>query len=120
MKTVLIVDDEMFMRRLLEKSLERCGARLLTAASGDEALALMAAQPVDLLVIDINMPGRDGYATVAALRVDPRYAGLPVILLTGGGLGDAPTRAAELAVAAFFTKPFSPSALAAQARELLA
>lgn len=119
MKTVLIVDDEMFMRRLLQKSLERLDARLLTAHSGDEALTLMANTPVDLLVIDINMPGRDGYATVQALREDGRHATLPVIMLTAGGLGDAPARAAELAVAAFFTKPFSPSALAAKATELL-
>lgn len=56
---------------------------------------------------------------MAALREDDRYAKISVIMLTGGGLGDAPNRAAELAVAAFFTKPFSPSALAAKVRELV-
>ena len=119
MKTILIVDDELFMRRLLEQTLRRGGARLVTADSGDAALARLARESVDLLLIDFNMPGRDGLATVRALREAHPDAQLPVVMLTAGGLADVRARAAELGVAAFFTKPFSPSALAAEVARLL-
>ncbi len=119
MKTILIVDDELFMRQLLEQTLRRTGARLATAESGDAALARLAREPADLLIIDVNMPGRDGFATVRELREDGAHAALPVVMLTAGGLADVRARAAELGVAAFFTKPFSPAALAAEATRLL-
>lgn len=119
MKTILIVDDELFMRRLLEQTLRRSGARLVTAESGDAALAWLAREQADLLLIDFNMPGRDGFATVRALREDNIHGKLPVVMLTAGGLADVRARAAELGVAAFFTKPFSPSALAAEVGRLL-
>jgi CheY-like chemotaxis protein len=120
-KTLLIVDDELFMRRLLEQTLRKTGARIATAASGDDALAWLARESADLLLIDVSMPGRDGFETVRALRVDGdgRHATMPVIMLTAGGMADVRARAAELGVAAFFTKPFSPAALAAEATRLL-
>lgn len=119
MKTILIVDDELFMRRLLEQTLRRSGARLATADSGDAALAWLEREPADLLLIDFNMPGRDGLATVRALREAHPHVQLPVVMLTAGGLADVRARAAELGVAAFFTKPFSPSALATEVARLL-
>jgi CheY-like chemotaxis protein len=119
MKTILIVDDELFMRRLLEQTLRRGGARLATADSGDAALAWLARESADLLLIDFNMPGRDGLATVRALREAHPHMRIPVVMLTAGGLADVRARAAELGVAAFFTKPFSPSALAAEVARLL-
>lgn len=120
MKTILIVDDELFMRRLLEQTLRRGGARLVSVDGGDAALAWLARERADLLLIDVNMPGRDGFETVRELRAGEAHAALPVIMLTAGGLAEVRTRAAELGVAAFFTKPFSPSALAAEAARLLA
>lgn len=119
MKTILIVDDELFMRRLLEQVLRRSGARLATTSSGDAALAWLATQSADLVIIDVNMPGRDGFSTLRALREDGRHAELPVIMLTAGGLAEARSRAIELGVAAFFTKPFSPSALSAEVAKIL-
>lgn len=121
MKTILIVDDELFMRRLLEQTLRKTGARLASAASGDEALEWLARDTADLMLIDVTMPGRDGFETLRALRADgdPRHERMPVIMLTAGGMGEVRARAKELGVAAFFTKPFSPSALAAEAAKLL-
>lgn len=119
MKNVLIVDDESFMRRLLQQTLSRIGARIRLSESGDAALIALAAEPAHLLVIDVNMPGRDGLEILRILRADPRHEAMPVIMLTAGGLADVRARAAELGVAAFFTKPFSPVELAARARSLL-
>jgi CheY-like chemotaxis protein len=121
MKTILITDDELFMRRLLEQTLRKTGARLVTVASGDEAISWLGRESADLLLIDVTMPGRDGFDTVRALRVDGdgKHATMPVIMLTAGGMGDVRTRAKELGVAAFFTKPFSPAALTAEVTRLL-
>jgi CheY-like chemotaxis protein len=119
MKNLLIADDEAFMRRLLQHTLGRMGVRVRLAVSGDAALAALAEEPADLLVIDVNMPGRDGFETVRFLRDDPHLAHIPVIMLTAGGLNEVRQRAAELGVAAFFTKPFGPSELVNEAKALL-
>ena len=121
MKTILIVDDELFMRRLLEQTLRRLGARMATAASGHDALVWLERESIDLILIDVSMPGQDGFETLRELRARDggRHASTPVIMLTAGGMGDVRARAAELGVAAFFTKPFSPAALAAEAARLL-
>lgn len=119
MKTLLIVDDEPFMRRLLQLTLGKTGARVLLADSGNAAIALLARETVDLLVIDVNMPGLSGFETVAALRADGKHAALPVIMLTAGGLAEVRAQASELGVSAFFTKPFGPALLADEAKRLL-
>lgn len=121
MKTILIVDDELFMRRLLEQTLRKTGARLVAVSSGEAAIAWLGRESAELLLIDVTMPGLDGFDTVRALRGDGdgKHATMPVIMLTGGGMGDVRTRAKELGVAAFFTKPFSPAALVAEATRLL-
>lgn len=119
MKTLLIVDDEQFMRRLLQFALGRVGARILLAENGQAALDLLASETVDLMVIDVNMPGLDGFATVAALRADGKHATMPVIMMTAGGLSEVRAQAAKFGVAAFFTKPFSPALLAEEAKKLL-
>lgn len=119
MKNVLIVDDDTFMRRLLQQTLNRTGARIRQAGSGDAALQELAAEPADLMIIDVNMPGRDGLEIVQLLRADAAHAAMPVIMLTAGGLTELRSKAAALGVAEFFTKPFAPSALAAKAKEIL-
>lgn len=120
MKSELIVDDDTFMRRLLLQTLKSTGAQIRQASSGDQALAELATQPADLMIIDVNMPGRDGLEVLQALRADAQHAAMPVIMLTAGGLADLRTKAVALGVAEFFTKPFAPSELAAKAKEVLA
>jgi len=119
-KTILISDDESHMRRLLALTLAKTGETLVLAESGEEALSKAAAGPVDLLVIDVGLPGMSGFDTVKAIKALPAYATLPVIMLTARGHTTVREEAAALGVRAFFTKPFSPMELAAKARELLA
>ena len=88
-------------------------------ARGDDALRELATAPADLMVIDGNMPGRDGYDIIRTVRADARHANMPVILLTAGDLAEARTKAAGLGVTDFCTKPFVPSALAARAKAIL-
>lgn len=119
-KTILITEDEPHMRRLLEFTLAKTGARLVTAGSGEDALAQAAAGGIDLLVIDVGLPGMSGLETVSALKARPEHFRLPVIMLTARGQTDIKEAAAAVGVNAFYTKPFSPTELAATARALLA
>jgi DNA-binding response OmpR family regulator len=117
--TLLVVDDESHMRRLLHFSLSKTGAKILLAANGREALAQAHAQTVDLVVIDFIMPDLDGFATLRELRRDPRYAKLPVIMLTSRGQTELRDVAEEVGVDVFLTKPFSPLELTRHVKRLL-
>ncbi len=118
MKTVLIVDDEPHIVRLLQSILKPAGCRIVAAASGEQALELAAAQPVDLALIDLGLPGIDGFQTVRELRKQPGGADLPVIVLTARGQARL-RRDAEAADILFMTKPFSPLDLRRQVIALL-
>lgn len=118
--TLLVVDDEPHMRRLLQFALAKTGARLLLAANGREALAHAAATKVDLIVIDFMMPELDGFATLRELRRDARYAKLPTIMLTSRGQTELRDVAADVGVDVFLTKPFSPIELTQHVQRLLA
>lgn len=117
--TLLVVDDESHMRRLLQFALAKTGARLLLAANGREALEHARANPVDLVVIDFMMPDLDGFATLRELRRDPRYTKLPVIMLTSRGQTELRDVAEEVGVDVFLTKPFSPTELTKHVKRLL-
>jgi CheY-like chemotaxis protein len=81
---VLIVDDHQMMRSMLERALRAAGAeRVRTAASGRQALALLAEQPADVVISDHNMPDIDGTALVRCLRADPRHTAARIVMLTG-------------------------------------
>lgn len=119
MKTILVADDEPHMRQLLKFCLGRLGARLLLVGSGEDVLRTLETDKADVLVIDVGMPGMDGFATVKALREREAGRGLPVVMLTARGLADVKSQADEIGVAAFFTKPFSPTELADTVKRLL-
>jgi DNA-binding response OmpR family regulator len=118
-KTILITEDESHMRRLLEFTLAKTRQQLVMAASGEEALARAQAGPIDLLVIDVGLPGMSGFETIKAIKALPAYANLPIIMLTSRGHTDIREEATQLGVRAFLTKPFSPTELAATAQGLL-
>jgi len=118
-KRILVVDDQAHMRRLLAYALRGLGAHVITVGSGPEAVAAAAAGHVDLLLVDVMMPGMDGFETVLAIKSRPEHAALPVIMLTARGQQETRTAATELGVKRFLTKPFSPAELAAEAARLL-
>ncbi|HSI84619.1 MAG: response regulator [Candidatus Methylacidiphilales bacterium] len=120
-KRIMVVDDERHMQRLLNYNLEKTGCVVVQAMSGEEALekATAATATVDLLIIDVMMPGMDGFATVRKLRELPAYAALPIIMLTARGQADVREAAKGLGISDFFTKPFSPIELTSKVRQLL-
>ena len=107
------------MQRLLQFNLEKTGCIVDTAGSGEEALAAIGKTPVDLVLIDLVMPGLDGFDTVRELRKLPGAEKIPVIMLTSRGQKDTREQAVDLGISTFLTKPFSPVQLITEARRLL-
>lgn len=82
MKRILVVDDEFGIADTLAAVLGDEGYRVLLAVNGAQALALLAAEAVDLILLDYMMPVMDGRQTLAALRADPRLQAIPVIMMS--------------------------------------
>jgi signal transduction histidine kinase/CheY-like chemotaxis protein len=81
-KRVLVVDDDPDARTMLGKILKEEGAEVVAAASGDEALTLIAQSPPDLVLLDLMMPGMSGFETVARLRAQPAGVGIPIMIVS--------------------------------------
>lgn len=104
MNTILIVEDHAEVREPLAKLLRYEGYQTLSAPNGNDAMALLASHPVDLVLLDLMLPKMDGLAVLQAIRADPRWQPLPVIVLTGLIEGSPFSRARELNVAAILYK----------------
>lgn len=116
---VLIVDDELHNRQLLEVMLAPEGLLLQTASSGEEALELVAHEPPDLILLDVMMPGLSGYQVAARIKGDLATKNIPIILVTA--LDDREARMLGLDAGAedFLTKPVDRAELCARVRNLL-
>jgi len=116
MQRILVAEDEANMRSLLVKSLQKAGFQAIGAQDGAAALALHRAQPVDLMVLDLNMPVMDGFQVLKSLR--PRDE-VPVLMLTA--MGQEKTRMEGFGLGAddYMLKPFSTLELIARIRAIL-
>lgn len=119
-KTILIADDQKHMLIVLQRSLAELGCQILAAGSGEEALIQAAETPIDLLLIDFEMSGLTGLQTARHLREMPRYADLPIIMITGRGQNQIRAEATEAGVTFVISKPFSPKRLLETVRGLFA
>ena len=113
---ILVADDEAPMRKYVSTNLKARGYDVLTAADGAEALKLLDEHTFDLVVLDINMPGPDGYAVLAAVR---RGLQVPVLMLTARGREGDKVTALDLGADGYLTKPFGVEELLARVRAAL-
>jgi DNA-binding response OmpR family regulator len=114
--TILVVDDDPIVRDVVVRYLERDGHRTLVAEDGDRADELLRKEELDLVVLDVMLPGRDGLELSRSIRA---RSTLPVILLTARGEEVDRIVGLELGADDYVTKPFSPRELAARVRALL-
>jgi len=114
-KTILIVDDELRIRKLIADFLIREGYSTLEADNGRAALELLASEQVDLIILDVMMPEHDGWTVCRELR---KKSSIPVIMLTAKGEEVDQLFAFEIGADEYVTKPFSPKVLTARVNAL--
>src|SRR6266516_3113610 len=116
---VLLVDDEDSLRKVMRDLLERDGYAVSEARDGVQALDQIDRVGPDIIVLDLNLPGLDGYGVLSHLRSRPATADIPVIVLTAKGDEDNEVRVFELGADDFLTKPFRARALSARLEAVL-
>ena len=113
---IMVVDDEMHIRELVRFYLDKAGFDTIEAANAEEALDIVENQYIDLAVVDIMMPGMDGFELVEQMR---QYREFPVIMLTAKSQSKDKLRGFSLGIDDYVTKPFDPDELMARVNTIL-
>src|SRR5207249_4480644 len=116
---VLIVDDEIANVELLARRLEAIGCQTQVASSGERAIALARSEQPDLILLDVMMPGIDGWQTCRRLKSQPETADIPVIFVTAKDRYEDLSKGFEVGGVDYLTKPFEPIELAARVRSAI-
>jgi diguanylate cyclase (GGDEF)-like protein len=119
LQRILVVEDDRVTAALLHHRLVRDGHEVFDFANGSEAFEWADREGFDLAVLDVKLPGMDGFELLTKLRAIPRYVDVPIIMLTGMGSEPDVIRGLELGADDYMLKPFSPSELLARVRRLL-
>jgi two-component system, cell cycle response regulator DivK len=119
-KLILVVEDQADNRQILRDLLGNAGYDLVEAEDGEQALAAIAKQRPDLILMDIQLPAMDGYEATRRIRANPDAKSIPIIAVTSYALAGDEGKAFAAGCNAYITKPYSPRALLAKVREYLA
>jgi adenylate cyclase len=112
--SILVVDDDPVTRSMLSRSLEQNGHRITTAKDGSEGLGLVRAEAFDVVLLDVLMPGLDGYEVLKQMKEDPRLRHIPVVMVTGVDDIESAVRCIELGADDYLSKPIDPVLLGAR------
>jgi len=118
-KRILVIEDHEDNRRILRDLLTSAGYEPIEAVSGEEGVALAETHRPDLILMDIQLPGLDGYEATRRIKANPALRHIPVIAVTSYALSGDDVKARAAGCDAYVTKPFSPRALLAKVREFL-
>jgi len=119
MSHILIVDDSPTIRRMVRASLAPIGAEFIEAASGLEAIEQLALGPIQLMVLDLNMPDMHGLEVLGFVRANQKFQQLPILVLTTRDDPSSRTAAMQAGATNYLTKPFTPQSLLAEARGII-
>jgi twitching motility two-component system response regulator PilH len=108
MKKILVVDDSPVDLKNLERIVSDAGAMVVTASSGTEAIAKAKEHAPQLILLDVNMPGLDGFSTARQLAADPATKGIPVVFVTSKDQKADRVFAQMLGAKGYVTKPYAP------------
>jgi DNA-binding response OmpR family regulator len=118
-KEILIVDDEPNVVVPIQFLMEQQGYRVMIAERGEDALDLIYHYKPDLVILDIMLPGMDGYEVCEIVRLNPDYRNIKIIFLTAKGREVEIAKGLALGADAYITKPYSNAELVAKVKELL-
>jgi adenylate cyclase len=109
--TILIIEDEDDIRTFASRVLELEGYRVLQASDGDEGLKLARGNQVALVLLDLRLPGRDGWAVLSQMKDDPELSSIPVVVFTASAGVPQQSRALAGGAADYLVKPLSATSL---------
>ncbi len=118
-RKILIIEDQEDNRKILRDLLSSAGFELIEALTGEDGVAQAAAHVPDLILMDIQLPGMDGYEATRRIKANPGLTRIPIIAVTSYALSGDDIKAMAAGCDAYVTKPFSPRALLAKIREFL-
>lgn len=119
MKQILIADDKATSRELVRTVLEKEGYSVIEAADGIEALKNAREMMPDAIILDLQMPGLDGFAVLLELRKDQRFAAIPIMALTASAMQGDRERAMKMGFNGYLTKPIGLAMLRSEVDRLL-
>jgi two-component system, cell cycle response regulator DivK len=118
-KRILVVEDQEDNRRIMRDLLTSVGYEVVEAVTGEDGVCMAETQAPDLILMDIQLPGLDGYEATRRIKVNPALAHIPIIAVTSYALSGDDAKAVQAGCDAYVSKPYSPRALLAKIREFL-
>ncbi len=118
-KRILVVEDEEDNRRIVRDLLTSVGYEIIEALTGEEGVTAAETHLPDLILMDIQLPGLDGYEATRRIKANPALRHIPIIVVTSYALSGDDVKAFAAGCDAYVSKPFSPRALLAKIREYL-
>ena len=118
-KTILVIEDHEDNRRIMRDLLTSAGYEVVEAVTGEEGVTAAETHRPDLILMDVQLPGLDGYEATRRIKANPDLGQIPVIIVTSYALSGDDVKAFEAGCDAYVSKPFSPRELLAKIREFL-
>ena len=118
-KLILVVEDQEDNRRIMRDLLSSVGYEVIEAVTGEEGVAAAETHRPDLILMDIQLPGLDGYEATRQIKANPDLEHIPIIVVTSYALSGDDVKAFEAGCNDYVSKPFSPRELLAKIREYL-
>ena len=118
-RRILVVEDHEENRRIMRDLLTSASYEMIEAVTGEDGVTLAERERPDLILMDIQLPGIDGYETTRRIKANPALRAIPIIAVTSYALSGDDVKAREAGCNDYVTKPFSPRALLAKIREHL-